>query len=339
MTVAAPRVAIRCDALRSLGVGHMIRQFALVEELLQRGWRVTIVGDIEVEWVLGQVQEQVELLPSINTDDFISWSCDTGVDAVMIDGYEFPAKLGEGLRAVGVPVMAMVDGEFGAHQVADVYVDQNLGAIDPGRPGRWLIGPDFVLLRDVVRSRRGQPRPAAEPPRVLVVFGGTDPFAGTPVLADMLLATGAPVEIVAVAANPELTAQMEALPAGDGQSVSVVPPVGDLPGLALTCDAAVSAAGSSVWEFACLGIPTALVCVTDNQRLGYDAASQELCLGVGHLEALRDDPAARAEGVAALRTFVSDGTLRALMGERGASIVDGDGRVRVADALEELARR
>lgn len=335
----APRVAIRCDALRRLGVGHLVRQLALVEELVSRGCPVTIVGDVEVPWVARQVVAPVELLPSMPDPDFVSWCLAEDVDVVMIDGYEFQAGLGAGLRNAGIPVAAMVDGEFGAHQVADVYVDQNLGAEDPGRPGTWLVGPSYVLLRDVVRSRRGRRRDGADVPSVLVVFGGTDPFAGSPVLTELLLSTDEPVEVVAVAANEELATRLEGLRTGRGQDVRVVPPQDDLPGLALTCDAAISAAGSSVWEFACLGLPTALVCVTDNQRLGYDAASRELCLGVGHLESLRSDPTARAAGTEVLRRFVTDGVLRQAMAERGARIVDGEGRVRVADALAALARR
>lgn len=316
-----------------------MRQMALIEELVERGCAVTLVGDLEVAWAARQASDYpIRLLPGMPDAEFIAWCVAEGIDVVMIDGYEFSADLGSGLRAVGVSVAAMVDGEFGAHQVAEVYVDQNLGSSSPDAPGRWLVGPEFVLLRDVVRSRRGQPTPSRDVPRILVVFGGTDAFAGAPVLTDLLLQTGEPVHAVAIAATPDLADALHALPVPDGCSVEVLPPQADLPGLALTCDGAISAAGSSTWEFACLGIPTALVCVVDNQRLGYEAATAELCLGVGHLEELRSDEAAITDAVATLRRFVADRELRRRLAETGTRIVDGDGRVRVADALEELAQ-
>ena len=298
-------------------------------------------GAVELPWAVEQLSAR-GLTAELVADErqFVDHCHRRGVDLVMVDGYAFDGSLGAALSAAGARVVAMVDGEFGAHQWADLYVDQNLGSARPeGARGRWLVGPEYVLLRDVVRSRRGASTVGNDPARILVVFGGTDPYRGAPVLTDLLLATGLPVQVVAVAAGAALEDELRALRVGGGQTLEVLGPQDDLPGLALGCDAAVSAAGSTVWEFACLGVPTALVCVTDNQLLGYRAASQELCLPLGHLEELRGDEEARVAARGLLRTLVLDPELRAAMAGRARRIVDGEGRVRVADAMEELVRR
>lgn len=330
-------VGIRCDALARTGTGHLVRQTALVEELRDRGHRATLYGDCDVAWAAAQAT-RVGLTFVPAAEDYVAQLRNDAVDVVMVDGYDFPEHLGQQVREAGFPVATMVDGDFGRHQTADLYVDQNLGSEDPGTEG-WLVGPDFVLLRDVVRAKRGGTRPLNQPPRVLVVFGGSDPFGGCPVAVELLLTTGLPIQTVAIAASDERRAAMSELRLAPGQSVEVVGPQDDLPGLAMTCDFVVSAAGSSVWELACLGIPTALVCVTDNQLLGYQAATESLAVPVGHLEALRDQEQARAEAVATLSALVADDERRRRLGAAASQLVDGRGRERVVDAIEALAGR
>lgn len=328
-------LAIRCDALARSGTGHLVRQTALVEEALARGHRATLFGDCDVEWARQQAARVgLEFVPA--DDDFVPQVRDAGAGIVMIDGYGFPATVGERLRQAGFPVATMVDGDFGRHQDADLFVDQNLGSHDPELPN-WLVGPDHVLLRDVVLDRRGTPRARQEPPRVLVVFGGSDPFGGCPVAVELLLSLGLPIEVLAIAPSDPRGAELAALDVGDGQRLEILGAQDDLPGLALTCDFVVSAAGTSVWEFACLGVPTALVCVTDNQITGYDAATDSLAVPVGHLERLRADDEARDAARTALTRLIEDDEWRSELSAGGRQLVDGEGRRRVLDAMEALA--
>jgi spore coat polysaccharide biosynthesis predicted glycosyltransferase SpsG len=335
-------VGLRCDGGAELGVGHVIRCLALADELLARGAEVTLVGHVgDVAWVEEQVRERGldHIQAPGDADGLTALAARLGLDAMVLDGYHLDPQCGTSLRATGVVVLAISDGPFGAEQEADIVLDQNLGAVaDPARSGTVLAGLDFVLFRDQVLRHRRSPRsldPASSPPRVLTVFGGTDPYAAGPVVVPLLLATGLPVHVVAVAPRPEIAEQLRALETGAGQTIEVVAPVEDLAALAVTCDLAVTAAGSSVWEFLCLGVAAALICVTDNQAVGYDAVSaQEVAVPVGQLAALRDDPQARDAGVDALRRLVGDPAARRALAERGQRLVDGRGRQRVADALE-----
>ncbi len=340
-------VAVRCDATRHGGVGHLVRQLALTEELRLRGHHVELWGEVDVPWAASQLVQHD--LPNRHTgDDPVAWAAARradGIDIAMIDGYAFGPAWGAALRTAGVPVATMSDGVFGLDQDADLYVDQNLGAdaAQAGHPGaRFLVGLDYVLLRDVVLRRRGQMSVTpceGEAPRVLVVFGGTDAYGGCRVLVQLLLATGLPVTVVAVAANPEIARELESLEIGERQAVEIHAPVDDLPGLAVTCQAAVSASGTSVWELLCLGVASALVCVTDNQLLGYHAATDPtigVALPAGELTRLRTDDAARAASVEVLSSLISDEALRRRLSDAGRVLVDGRGRERVADAMESL---
>lgn len=337
MPKAGPPVAIRVDAFARSGVGHLVRMLALSEELLARGRPVLLYGATDLPWASGQIASRGLRLEVAEPDPaaFAGRLSASGVAVCVVDGYEFSDALGAALRASGVGVMAFCDGEFGLGQDADVYVDANLGAApSPGK--QVLAGVDFVLLRDVVLDRCGQVDVVGDGvPRVLVVFGGTDPHGGCVTASELVLATGLPVEVVAVAARPEIAAALDGLDTGPGQTVRIVPPADDLPGLAVTCQAAVSASGSSTWELACLGIPTALVCVVDNQRLGYHEATRSLCLPAGELNVLRHDEVARSASVGVLSRLLDVGVRRELAG-RASELVDGLGRQRVADAIEAL---
>lgn len=336
-------VALRCDGRPELGVGHVIRCLALGDELAARGARVTLVGEVAaVPWVLEQVAARgIEVVAAPTEPQALVALCARRhVDAVVLDGYHLPVASGSALRRAGIVVLALVDGPFGAEQEADLYLDQNLGAgLPAGRSvppdAVHLLGLEHVLFRDqVLRHRRTDVPEPATPPRVLCVFGGTDAYAAGPVVVPLLTATGRPVHVVAVAARLDLAAAIEQTETAPGQVVEVVPPTPDLAALAVTCDAAVTAAGTSMWELLCLGVPAALVCVADNQRVGYDAAARQgVAVPVGHLDALRQDATERERAVAVLSALLDDPVRRRRLALAGQSLVDGRGRARVVDAL------
>ncbi|XVX19330.1 PseG/SpsG family protein [Actinomycetota bacterium] len=335
-----PAIGLRVDAGQAMGVGHAVRCLAIADELRSRGLPVTVLGALDVPWV--RESAAARGIPVIaaaeDPGDFAAQADSLGLAAVVIDGYGISPALGQALRDAGTTVLAMVDEQFGAGQVADVYVDQNLGAVrlaglDADR--QMLAGLDYALFRDEVVGRRPEgPREEHRPLRVLGVFGGTDPMGAAPVVTRLVLETGLPVELVVVSARPEVTAELEALDVADGQRLEISPPIVDLAGLAAGCDAAVTASGSSVWELLCLGLPSGVVCVVDNQRPGYtETTGRGVAVGIGHLEELRSDEGARLAAVGALAGLLGDAGLRRRLAESGMTLVDGRGRVRVVDAL------
>lgn len=359
------RIAVRCDALTRLGVGHLVRQLALAEELGRRGHQVVFHGRTDLAWAREQLAIRgLELRPIAEPADAAAAELvASGADLVLMDGYAFDPDLGAAVRGAGLPVAMVVDGPFGTEQAADLYLDQNLGAEPPvtlGNPsGRWHGGIEYALLRDLVVQRRlhlgERAQQSTTSPRVLVVFGGTDPFGGAPVAAELVLATGRPVQVIAIASDATNAEQLAALPRAEGQSLEVLARTDDLPALAVDCDVVVSASGSTVWELACLGVATGLVCVVDNQQVGYRIATgmdehgsaedeaaagrEQLCVPVGILEQLRVDPSAREQAVEQLGRLLDDSAWRHRLAVRGQQLVDGRGRERVADLLEGLPGR
>jgi len=116
-----------------------------------------------------------------------------------------------------------------------------------------------------------------------------------------------------------------------GLKLELLSEAADLPARMLEQDLVVSAAGTSVWELCCLGVPMALVCAVDNQKPGYDRAV-EAGAAVGLGERLPDlDGAAQA-----LRALLVDLPARAGMADRASAVVDGRGAWRIVGAWEQL---
>ncbi|WP_051713040.1 PseG/SpsG family protein [Spirillospora albida] len=324
-----PSVGIYCDAGPGIGVGHLMRCLALAEELLSRGASVRVMAPTSgIEWIpalFGPVP--LEEPPP----DLVASAA--RFDALVLDSYLLPPAVSGELRRAGLPVLAIVDGTTRG-QDADIFVDQNLGAedvaVDLPPASTHLAGLRYALLRDDVRAHaRPRPRrPLDGPPRVLCVFGGTDPYGAAPAVLRLAAGTGAPFDATVIAARPPLLAELESVTLAPGQTARVIPPVADLPALAAASDVVVTASGTSIWDMLHLGVPTALTWVVDHQRDGYTATvSRGLAAGLGHV---------REFGPEASRTLfrlLTDPSVRAALAGHGATAVDGQGRERVADAL------
>lgn len=306
-----------------------MRCLALAQELLSRGASVQVMAPISgLDWIAALVGR----VPLEEPPPDLVASADR-FDALVLDSYLLPPTVAGQLRRAGRPVLAIVDGTTRG-QDADIYVDQNLGAEDivlalpPG--AIHLAGLRYALLRDDVRVHaRPRPRRSLDgPPRVLCVFGGTDPFGAAPAVLRLAAGTGAPFDATVIAARPPLLAEVENVPLAPGQTARAIPPVHDLPALAAASDLVVTASGTSIWDMLHLGVPTALTWVVDNQRDGYTATvSRGLAAGLGHVTDLGPDASET------LRRLLTDPSARAALAGQGPAVVDGRGRERVADAL------
>lgn len=336
------RVGIRCDAGPATGVGHLIRCVALAEELVKRGSEVTFLTDTGgLEWGAAQLTARgLPRAPAPTTpDELVAAAATHRLDVMVVDSYQLDPHHTAALREAGILVLVVVDGTTRG-QVADIYLDQNLGAEDsevelPAGAVR-LAGVRYALLRDRIRSLRpDRPRPATvdRRPRVVCFFGGTDAYAAAPVLTRLLVATGTECDATVVAGSAALRDDVEMIQAGPGQSIEVIGPTDSLAEICAASDLAISAAGTSMWELLCLGTPAALVWVAENQRASYQqVVTRGLTIGLGQLDQLRHGD--QSVPASALRRLLTVPQERAAVGAQGWSAVDGRGRERVVDQIE-----
>ncbi len=314
------KLVLRADASGTIGAGHVSRMVAYAERAVARGWEVAFSGFVDnAEWLAARFGElSVPVLPPASYDGF---------DVVLVDHYGI-GELRDEVNAAGALLVSIEDDVFG-RRAADLVVDCGFAPAprpDDGSP-ELLRGVAYAPLRDVVREarekRRG--REGAERPHVTVVLGGGTEWAGTvSALLHALRETGLPfVADVLVRGEPVVP---EALP---GQEFRIAPPGPGLLDLLVETDVAVSAAGVTLLELCCLGVPTGVVQLVDNQETGYRGALDlGLAAGLGSAAALADD------AVETLRRLLSDEEVRRRFSETASSVVDGKGVDRVLDRLE-----
>jgi UDP-2,4-diacetamido-2,4,6-trideoxy-beta-L-altropyranose hydrolase len=245
---------------------------------------------------------------------------------IVVDGYHFGADYLSTVAESRCKLLRIDD--LGQSTVgADVILNQNLHATPEMYPNRQaharlLLGPHFALLRDEFTGQRNRIREIAPvASKILITAGGGDQ-------THILELTMAALEtlpslevriVVPDGASPRI-------PSGLRNRVRFEREVHNMCELMSWADLALSAAGSTCWELCCVGLPSLLLDIADNQR----PLAQELhCRGIAvHVEH------ANTEAIAdAVRQLVLSRQRRYEMSCRGKELVDGKGRDRVLSAL------
>jgi UDP-2,4-diacetamido-2,4,6-trideoxy-beta-L-altropyranose hydrolase len=261
-------------------------------------------------------------------------------DLIVVDNYALGAEWTE-VACRDIPVMAIDDLANRRHS-CDILLDQNLGREPSDYDGLVptdalrLIGPSNALLRqEFARAREASLARRANletPKNVMIAMGGMDRDNSTGAILDVLamhpLSEDFRLSVVMGNAAPHLEA-IKARSRSMPFATDVLVGVDDMASLLAQTDLAIGAAGGSAWERCCLGVPTLLLTLADNQRPAARAlAAQGAAFLVGDV---RDEGWQAALATNLIR-ISEPGTLAAVS-RVAASLVDGLGTLRVTDAL------
>jgi spore coat polysaccharide biosynthesis predicted glycosyltransferase SpsG/RimJ/RimL family protein N-acetyltransferase len=333
-------VVIRCDASPEGGVGHLVRAISVAGAARDAGHTVALAGSIGS--ALAHELVDVAGLEVVDAKDHLGvLAAEQGASVVHVDDYDVPEDAVASVHASGALLSSMEDGTFG-RRPADVVVDSTVRAELTGRPddgsGAVLLGIAYAPMRADVRAARARRAAAAREPGaavdVLIVMGGTDATGAAATIASVCRAAAGVGRVTVVAPGQH----WDAVRNEAGDDVELVVPAPDFLERAVDADLVVSAAGTTSWELACIGVPSVLVAVVENQRAGLEAAVAEgVARGLGTLEEVRADRAAAVARVEAAVAALRAGDSWA---PAGLATVDGRGAERIVAAWDEaLARR
>lgn len=235
-------LVLRVDAGAEIGAGHAMRLLALAEAWRARGGSVRLVGTIGIEFVADRAAT-IGIAPESGPL--------TSGDVLIVDTND-PAERHRAAREGGFGTRVLVDDLGGPVPAGyDVVWNPNpygIAALYPDFAGRVLTGPGVVPLRTELPSWAGP----GDGSTVLSMGGGT-PTRG---VIDALhrLARLLPRERFQVAGRW-----------GPRRWPTVDP--GGLWSAASRASRLVTAAGTTTWEAAAVGVPVVLVQLADNQRL------------------------------------------------------------------------
>ncbi|AMB88266.1 UDP-2,4-diacetamido-2,4,6-trideoxy-beta-L-altropyranose hydrolase [Pseudomonas agarici] len=262
------------------------------------------------------------------------------VDWLIVDHYALDARWEAALKAHYRKLMVIDDLADRPHQ-CDLLLDQTFGrtAKDyaPWVPDACtllcgsqysLLRPEFAALRAYSLERRQKPQLA----HLLISMGGVDKDNATGQVLEALKSTELPancrITVVMGAAAPWL-AEVRQLAMQMPWPTTVKAGISDMAQLMADSDLAIGAAGATSWERCCLGLPTLMLVLADNQRqVAHNLAhASAVYLLQGPQEILDRLPHL-------LNRLVASAALRASMSQAASHIADGQGATTVIQHLE-----
>src|SRR5438046_2069321 len=268
----------------------------------------------------------------------ISWETDGGAarrrvkafgaDVIVVDSYIASAAFMESLRLVAGAVVA-VDDLADRPLPVHVIVNGGLGAERLSYRGApdtvFLLGPRYALVDPDYAEL---PERAVRDPirRVLVSLGGGSHDAA---LRTALAAVDATLDCVAIDVAPGARGEVDLgfVPRRSANRVVVHAGLPELRGLMLDSDVAITGAGMTLYELAATGTPTVTVTMVSNQSgnaAAFSGAGAALSAGIV-------DGAGLGTALEShLGRLARDLALRAELGRRARSLIDGRGPARVA---------
>ena len=339
------RLLIRADGSETIGSGHLFRSSALAAEAISRGICVTPVSHCTVSgWRcrLGNAADSpIASVPNphpspSDLNAMLKIIANDPPEWVVLDGYHFDAEYRNGLRGAGVRVLAIDDFSLTLLPESDATLNPAASAT---RNRNELFGPRYALLRSefsCMQQSRALIRPIAN--RLLLTFGGSDPSAATIRVIDLLERSHEkPFEIrVVVGARNADSESLIALSAASRHCIDLLFDASDMRSHMAWAEMAISAAGGTSWELACMGVPTILLQTADNQSMIAGTLSRfEAAIQIDGIF----PEANEEELLRALSTLRRNATLRERLRDRARTLADGKGAGRVIEFLSSQARR
>lgn len=305
-----------------------MRMLALAGVLENSGWKIGFAASEETLDSIPLLAERISdclALPAIGNEvESMKRRWPGGADVLIVDHYRRDAEFERACRPWARKIVVIDDLADRKHD-ADILVDSSTGDVSfyeglvPPHckvlvgPRYAMINPDFVHAREAALQRRGGNNVA----RILVTMGQMDPDNATGLALDAIEASGFPGDVVVVLgqAAPHLS---EIRHRATGR-IRLQVNVSNMPALITNCDLAVGAGGVTAWERACLGLPSILIEIADNQKgLIATLAQSGAAVFVGRLNEI--DKGALAATIADLLDAAGR---RKEMSAAGARLVDG----------------
>ena len=355
------RVVIRTDASVTIGHGHVVRCLTLASALRQRGASVTFVCREHAGHLCDLIEHNAFSVSRLvdfpicaparaesalsSTED---WQADasqtrdaveaagTRPDWLIVDHYGLDHRWVAALRTSVHRVLVVDDLADRIHD-CDALLDQNLVARMYTRylgkvpqncslmlgPRYALLHPSYAAYRERVSPRKGPIR------RVLVSFGGTDSGALTALALNSLrhLKPGN-ITIDAALTRTSRHAPEVLASAAAHENIHLHYNLPTLAPLMAQADLAIGAGGTTSWERLCLGLPSLVVTMADNQRaVTAELNRRGLVRWVGHKDQIDESLLSGAA------SDLFEQGLSETWSEDCLATVDANGADRVAEAL------
>lgn len=336
MKSTRPKLALfRADASAAIGSGHVRRCLSVAAALKRDGWacRFAVAEEslaVVPELIAGEFETRALEPAALRDVGSLARSTPDGCDLAVVDHYGLDRTYEASLRGFAQRVLVIDDLADRDHD-CDVLIDATAGRyVDdyvPHVPGGTdiLLGPAYAPLRPAfaaLSARRATH--LRDHRRMLINFGGTDPDDATGAVLTALSTMRVPDDlhidvVLGHGARHAARATKQLAAMSDHFRLHLDAP--DMALLLAEADIAIGAGGVSALERCCLGVPSILIVIADNQRLVASSLAK-----AGAAQIARD----AADAVARAMTLLENRAARNAMAAAAASLCDGRGAARIA---------
>ncbi|GKW54144.1 UDP-2,4-diacetamido-2,4,6-trideoxy-beta-L-altropyranose hydrolase [Pseudoalteromonas sp. NCCP-2140] len=292
-------VAFRVDASIHIGSGHVMRCLVLADALASDGHQVAFLtrpqaGDL-ISFIkqrghdvcpLSELECPVE---PVSTDDYAGWlqvselddatECAgllTSTDLVIVDHYGIGTLWHKRVKETHDCKVVVIDDLVRTHD-AELIIDQTLQrhAAEYNRKNAnalVLAGTQYALIAPVFATYHQQchvekKSPLRQPPRILLSMGGIDaPNATLQALQALQQLDTKPLVTVLLSQRAPNYDSVKAFSSQYSEWVTHIDFVSDMAVLMTEHTLAIGAPGSTSWERACVGLPSIIIALAENQQ-------------------------------------------------------------------------
>ena len=333
-------VLFRADGNVNIGAGHIMRCLSLAQALQDQGGEaVFLCSDLAAAYAKRLKEERCTVcalkdVPYGEADahETVKTAKEQNAAWIILDGYEFSLAFQKIIRAAGLHLLVIDDHRYHEKHTCDILLNQNpqcgkkYEGIDARTP---LLGTRFTMLRREYRERQRDTHDVSKSTkRILITLGGSDPQNMTPMVIRALNTMSVPWSgTVVIGGASAHEADVKKAVKDSGADVKIQKDVKDMPSLIAEHDFAISAAGSTCYELAFMGVPAATIVVADNHNQDGVAEGLDEAGATVHLGFYRD--LSEATIGAAIEKILHDQNRLKEMSARGRALIDGEGVQRV----------
>lgn len=355
------RAAFRVDASTQIGSGHVMRCLTVAEALSLRGYECTFLMRQPTEGLKDLIARAGHKIISLNAKSAANWSSEQGpphahwlscswqedveevldvnqtpFDLFFVDHYALDHRWELAIRKIASKLVVIDDLADRLHE-CDFLLDQN-PSIENDRYEKkvntrcvQLLGPEYALLKkefSLVRSSLR--RKFDEVRRILVFLGSGDPNNTTEIILNVLVGMhlkNIQIDVIVGSLNPNRQELLEKF-SGNNQII-FHDFVSNMQTFLSDSDICLGAAGSSSWERCCLGLPSVVVAIADNQK---DIAAYSQQAGISLYAGDYKDLCEKNIEIC-LRKLLDSHELRKEMSARCMGLVDGNGVSRLLEKI------
>ena len=317
------KIAFRVDASLEIGTGHVMRCLTLAEAMRACGAHCFFISREHSGHLLDHIRatgfeavslppEESDYQPEPNEPAHANWlGCDwrTDVDQarsalekiqpdwLIVDHYAIDSRW-ETVLIPNYGKLMVIDDLADRTHYCDLLLDQNLVE---GMEERYqdkvpdkcslLLGPEYALLQPIYAELHDH-APCRQGPvkRILVFFGGTDQnnLTGRTLSAFLKLdRQDIEVDVINAVNSPYADSVREQV--SSHNNIHLHDSLPTLAPLMLKADLAIGAGGATSWERVCMGLPTLVITLAENQIPIADSLAQRgLVRWLGHHDKISD---------------------------------------------------